>query len=391
MKHIIILMDGMADHALDILDHKTPMMVAQMTGLEDLCQKSQVGHVQTIPKGMNPSSDVANLGLLGYAPEKYHKGRGSFEALNLGVDLKEDQGVMRCNFISLSDHENFGDKEILDHSGGGLTDKEGKQLMHDLSCYLQPPGGTYILNKGYKHLLLLDQGVWLDNKGPHDILNVAIRFHSLEAAWMAYYAKAYEFLSAHPINRRRLDKKLRPANGVWFWGAGHAASLEAFDDMHKKKSVMIASADLILGLGKSAQMATIDVKSGQVFDKTQACIDAIKEDYDFIYLHLEDADDASHEGNLQKKIDALEDFDDDLLVPLVAYLNRQHMAYKLMVLPDHATPVDLRTHTCDAVPYLIYNSEKACKGPEVFKEKMTHAGAINFDSGQALLTYFLGQ
>lgn len=388
MKHIIILMDGMGDYPIESINNETPMLAAQMTAMNRLCKDSQVGFVKTIPDGMPSCSDVANLGILGYAPEIHHKGRGPFEAINLNIELKEDESVLRCNLITLSSEDKFLDKRILDPSGGLINDLDGKKLIHDLKTYIQPPVGRIVVNKGYKHLLILNDEK-IDNKGPHEILDVSIKFHQIDGEWMKYYEKAHEFLSEHPINKKRVNQGLIPANGIWFWGAGKKTNLESFDKLHHKKSVVIASVDLILGLGKCANMQTIDVKSCEIFDKTEACISVLQKDYDFIFVHLEDADDASHEGNLDKKIEAIEDFDEDLVLPLLAFLQHQKEPFKVMILPDHITPVELRRHTEEPVPYMIYNSEDIKDGPESFHENMNHPGSINFENGSDLLEYFL--
>jgi 2,3-bisphosphoglycerate-independent phosphoglycerate mutase len=393
MKYVVLLIDGMADRNNKKIENKTPLMVAHIPGMRALCQKSIFGKVATIPKGMPPSSDVGNLGLLGYEPEVYHKGRGAFEALSLGLKLKVEDLVLRCNLITLSEGNDFNNKIILNSSGGNLSALEGIKLMEDLIQACPPPKGTLIVNEGYKHLLLLKNTIdFPDVLGAHAYLHKKIKAIPLEKHILDYYEKAHEFLDKHPVNEKRLLKGLPKANGICFWGQGRLTNLTAFQDKYRLKPAMVASSGLLLGMATALGFSKYPLEASRKneFDKYLPLIlKSLDSGCDFVYIHLEGVDDAGHGGDLEEKIRLLENIDKSLLIPLIETLNKKSMDYRLMVTTDHATPVALQNHTCEPVPYFIYDSKHILNGTKDFSEEMKEKDKLDFDHGTKLFEYFI--
>ena len=392
MKYLVLLIDGMGDHVNEKLDNQTPMMVANIPNMRALCHKSIFGKVKTIPDGMAPSSDVGNLGLLGYEPEKFHRGRGGFEALDMALDLKVDDLVMRCNLICLSDALSYEDKIILDSAGGGIGSEDGSTLMEDLLKFCPPPVGKLFVNEGYKHLLHIENSLDVkDALGGHEYLQTAIKDLVIDKVWEDYYQVVNTFLDRHPINVKRNLAGLKKANGLWFWALGRPYDLQGFQEKYKLKPAMVATSSLILGMGKALAFKTYALKQiyRNNFEQYLSLVTKVLDsDCDFLYIHLEGVDEASHEGNLEKKIKLLEGIDAFLLGPLCHDLKARNMEYRLMVVTDHASPVALRKHTSEPIPYFIYDSEETHLGTLNFSESMDEKGQRDFNHGTKLFNYF---
>jgi len=385
MKHIIILIDGMADQAYKALNNKSPIQAADTPTLDAWAKGSQVGLVKTIPEGLPASSDVANLGLLGYDPLVYHRGRSGFEATYMGLDLEDENYLYRCNLITLSDHDCLADKVIIDPSGGMIAEDQGRQLMEDLIGAISPPYGSFYANKAYKHMWSSPQGTY-DSPGPHDLLGRPIKELEL-GPWQGFYEAAHDFLDRHPINKDRQARGLLKANGLWVWGKSQVSNLPSFKSLYHKKALLIGSTELILGMAQVMDMDWERVPSGDLKAKGQRVIDRLAA-YDFIYLHLEEGDEASHAGLLEKKVQIMSDIDKEILGPLNEHLG-QEAPYRVMVLPDHYTPVSLRSHLDLPVPYLIHDSNQTRRGILEWGETIDRETGQYYSNGPDLLKAFL--
>ncbi len=401
MKYIVLLTDGMADERYDELGGKSPLEAAQIPFLHELARQGEVGLVKTVPLHMAPGSDVANLALLGYDPERYHSGRSSLEAISMGVDLADTDVTFRCNLVTLSGEPAFGDRTMIDYSAGEIPSEESRILMRDLAGALNTEMFSFFGGISYRHLLLWHEGRQdLELTPPHDITGQPVREHLPRGAAAGPVAALLEqgaaFLADHPVNRDRRARGLRPANGIWFWGMATKPLLDPFREKFGLSGAVISAVDLIKGIGIAAGMKSIDVEgaTGNLHTnfegKREAANKVLEDGADFVYLHLEAPDECGHQGNLAGKIEAIEQIERRVAVPLVEELRAKGTPFRLMVLPDHATPVRTRTHNHEPVPYLIYDSTRPQDHPEqAYTEEAGRASGQVFDAGWALTAYFL--
>lgn len=400
MKYLIILADGMADDEIESLGYKTPLEVAHIPVINKLAQHGEVGLVNTIPEGMQPGSDIANLAVMGYPPEKYHTGRSPLEAASMGIPLKDTDVTFRCNLVTLSEEEPYEEKTILDHSSGDITTEESTKLILDIREYLEDEYIHYYPGVSYRHLILWDNG---PNDfvltPPHDILTKKINSYLPNGTHgdklLHMMKKSYNLLKDHPINKARKEKGLNPANSIWIWGEGKKPVLDSFTDKYNVKGSVISAVDLINGIGILAGLTPIKVEgaTGTIhtnFDgKANAAIQAFKDGDDFIYLHLEAPDECGHQGDLPGKIKSIELIDKKILEPVLNALKELGEPYKILILPDHKTPISVRTHTSDPVPYVFYDSTKSVfTGNNYFTEKSGKKSGVLFDNGPSLTSYF---
>lgn len=398
MKYIIMLCDGMADEPLEELNGQTPLSAAQTPNMDKMAPKSEIGMVRTVPEGMSPGSDTANLSVIGYDPKKYYTGRSPLEALSIGVDMKADDVSFRCNVVTLSEEEeNYEDKHILDHSADEITTEEAAVLVEALKEGLEREGYQFYTGISYRHLLIWNHGQILELTAPHDILTKRIgEYLPEDEVLREMMKKSYEILNHHPINEARRERGLRPANSAWFWGAGTRPSLSSFEELHHVKGAMISAVDLLKGIAVGAQMHNIDVEGANgglhtnYAGKAQAAVDALTKDgYDFVYIHVEAPDEMGHQGSMTDKIKAIENIDEQIIGPVTETLTGLGVDFRMLVLPDHPTPIRVRTHTGNPIPYMLYDSTKTYAGASVYTEESAQKSGVMREEGYRLMTHLL--
>lgn len=404
MKYVVVLADGMADQKLEELGNKSPLAYAYTPHIEKLVPYSEIGTVKTIPKGCPKGSDTANLSVLGYDPEKYYFGRSPLEALSIGVDLKGTDVTFRVNLITVSDEEEcYDEKKIIDYSAGEITTEEARILIQAIEENLGNTICKFYSGVSYRHLLVWDKGsVNVKLMPPHDILGrVAGEYKPQgdyqEALWKLM-KQSHEILKAHPINQSRIQRGLKPANSIWIWGEGTKPQLPSFKEKYGVEGAVISAVDLIKGIGIGADMQSIDVvgATGTLHTnyegKSHAAIDwLINQDKDFVYIHLEGPDECGHQGELDNKVKSIEYIDEKIIGPVLEALERNGLQYKFMILPDHPTPVKLRTHTDDMVPFMIYDNSqvKIAHENNAYTEEYAALTENKIHNGYTLMEYFL--
>jgi 2,3-bisphosphoglycerate-independent phosphoglycerate mutase len=368
MKYVVILGDGMADWPIAELGGKTPLFSAETPTLDALAPKSEIGMVNTIPEGMAPGSDTANLSVLGYDPRKYYTGRSPLEALSIGVDMTDSDVVYRCNIVTLTEDDvPYEEQVILDHSADEIPTEEAAVLLADVCRELENETCHFYTGTSYRHCMIWDQGKVLELTPPHDVLTQKIGQYLPKDEMLRYMQKrSYEILKKHPLNEARKARGLRPANSFWFWGAGTKPILTSFEGLYHKKGVMISAVDLLKGIAVGAGMDRIIVEGANgglhtnYEGKAQAAVEALtKNGYDFAYVHVEGPDEMGHQGSVEKKLQAISWLDTRLIRLVKEGLDASGEDYRMLVLPDHPTPVAVRTHVAEPVPYLLYDSRKA--------------------------------
>ena len=377
MKYIVILGDGMADEPLQQLGGKTPLEYARIPVMDDLAGKGEMGLAKTVPDSMKPGSDVANLAVLGYDPTKNYSGRSPLEALSVGVEIAEDEVVFRCNVVTLTDDEPYEQKTIVDHSSGEISTEDADVLMDTLRQHLQTEEFKFYTGTSYRHIMVWKQGKVLDMEQPHDHLGQKIgAYLPKEAAFRDMMEKSFLLLNDHPLNVQRAAAGKNKANSAWFWGAGTKPSLQSFQEKTGKKGAMISAVDLLKGIAVGAGMQVIEVPgaNGSLHTnyegKAQAAVKAVLEDgCDFAYVHVEAPDEMGHQGNVQHKIQAIEALDSRVVAPIKEAMDASGEPYRLLIMPDHPTPIRYRTHTSDPVPYILYDSTMQRKSVATYTEK----------------------
>lgn len=400
MKYVIVLGDGMADRPIEELGNRTPLEYARTPQMDALAAAGEIGMVHTIPEGMSPGSDTANLSVLGYDPKIYYSGRSPLEALSIGVDMKPTDVSLRCNIVTLSEEEeNYEDKKILDHSSGEISTEEAAILIEAVKKELETDVYKLYVGTSYRHLLIWDQGQVMDLTPPHDVLGQTVgQYLPKDAALKEMMKKSYEILVNHPINIERKKKGLNPANSCWFWGAGTRPSLSSFQEKTGLEGAMISAVDLLKGIAVGASMRNISVEGANgglntnYEGKAQAAVDALmKEDCDFVYVHLEAPDEMGHQGSVERKVQAIENLDARVIAPIKAGLEQAGADFRMLVMPDHPTPIALRTHTGDSVPYLLYDSMKIQKNSWKYNEKEAEQSGHSIARGCEMIDYLIGK
>lgn len=365
MKYLVILGDGMADKPIEALGNKTPLEYAKTPKMDELAAKGEIGMVHTIPDGMKPGSDTANLSVLGYNPRKYYSGRSPLEALSIGVPMKDTDIALRCNIVTLSEEEDtYEERTIIDHSSSEISTEDAAILLEAVRKELETDVYKFYVGTSYRHLLIWDKGEVVDLVQPHDVLGQQIGPNlPQDTVLREMMKKSYDILVNHPINIERKKKGLNPANSCWFWGAGTRPALSSFEEKTHKSGAMISAVDLLKGIAVGASMKVITVEGANgglhtnYEGKAQAAIDVLtKDNYDFVYVHLEGPDEMGHQGSMERKIQAIENLDARIIRPIAEGLEAAGEAYRMLILPDHPTPICIRTHTGDNVPYLLYDS-----------------------------------
>ena len=366
MKYVVVLGDGMADEPVKELGGKTPLEYADTPVMDRLASMGQMGLAYTIPEGMSPGSDTANLSVLGYDPRKYYTGRSPLEALSIGVDMEETDVALRANLVTLSEEGAYGEKVILDHSAGEISTREAEILLDAVRRELENDTFRLYTGTSYRHCLIWKNGRTEELTAPHDILEKPVGpYLPVREELLRMQERSYEILSAHPLNLERKSRGLNPANSLWFWGAGTRPALDSFQGKFGKKGVMISAVDLLKGIAVGAGLTNVIVEGANgglhtnYEGKAQAAVDALtKKGYDFAYIHVEAPDEMGHQGSTERKVQSIRYLDRRLIRPLTEGLEASGEDYRLLVMPDHPTPIRLRTHTADPVPWLLYDSTR---------------------------------
>ena len=399
MKYIVVLGDGMADEPLEALDGKTPLEYADTKMMDMLSKRGEVGMVHTIPDGMAPGSDTANLSVLGYDPRKYYSGRSPLEALSIGVPMKKSDIAIRCNIVTISDEEElFEEKTIFDHSSDEISTKDCAVLLQAVRERLQNETYQFYVGTSYRHCLIWDRGQVVELTPPHDVLGQKIgQYLPADPDLRRMMEESYQILKDHPLNIERKKNGLNPANCCWFWGAGTKPMLSNFEEKTGKKGLMISAVDLLKGIAVGAGMGVAKVEGANgglhtnYEGKAQAAVDGVlKQGYDFAYIHVEAPDEMGHQGSVGKKVKSIEYLDDRVIRPVVEAMDRSGEDYRLLILPDHPTPIRVRTHTAGSVPYLLYDSRKDLKSERLYNEREAAAGPF-IEKGFEILDYLFSK
>lgn len=398
MKYIVILCDGMADKPLEELGGKTPLEAARTANMDRLAEKAEIGMVRTVPDGMAPGSDTANLSVIGYDPKKYYSGRSPLEALSIGAEMGDKDVSFRCNLVTLSEEENsYKERVILDHSSGEIPTEEAAVLLDALKKGLEREGYAFYTGTSYRHLLIQKEGKVVELTAPHDILTRRIgEYLPKDQVLREMMVRSYDILKDHPINVQRRKEGKNPANSAWFWGAGTRPALTSFEEKNGVKGAMISAVDLLKGIAVGAGMHNIIVEGANgglhtnYAGKAQAAVKALTEDgFDFVYVHIEAPDEMGHQGSAENKIKAIEYIDDQVVGPVAEALRAAGTDFRMLILPDHPTPVRVRTHTSDPVPYLLYDSTKAEEGSGTYSEKTGRKSGKMLEEGYRLIDHLL--
>ena len=365
MKYLVVLGDGMADKEIEVLGNKTPLEYANTPTLDKYSKMSEIGLAHTIPEGMTPGSDTANLSVLGYDPKQYYTGRSPLEALSIGVDMKTTDVALRCNIVTVSiDDLPYEEKTIIDHSSSEISTEDAAVLLEAVRKELETDIYKFYVGTSYRHLTIWDKGEVVDLIAPHDVLGRVIgQYLPKDEILREMMKKSYNILSNHPINQQRIKDGLNPANSIWFWGAGTRPMLSSFEGKTGKKGAMISAVDLLKGIAVGADMKVVEVEGANgglntnYEGKADAAVKVLLEDgYDFAYIHIEAPDEMGHQGNVDHKVKAIEYLDERVIKRVIEAFEAKGEDFRMIVLPDHPTPIAIRTHTADPVPYMLYDS-----------------------------------
>lgn len=402
MKYVVVLCDGMADYPVPALGGKTPMMVAKKPHIDALAAKAEVGLVRTVAPGLKPGSDVANMSVLGFDPHRFYTGRSPMEAASIGIDMKDSDVSLRTNLVTLSDKgEPFADKVIEDYCADDISTEEARQLIEAVQAAFG--GGKYDFYTGvsYRHCLIWHGGTTeLGNMTPpHDITGKVIGPHLSTAETarplLEMMEKSFDLLKDHPVNKARVAAGRRPANCIWLWGEGKRPALRPFEALYGIKGGMVSAVDLLKGIANCAGMEVAEVPGATGYidtdfeGKAKAALDLLTRN-DLVYVHFEAPDECGHRNEPENKVKAIEMIDSRVL-PILEKGLEQYEDYKILLLPDHPTPIVTRTHASDPVPYLLYQKSAPKTGVDTINEETAKATGIYMENGPAMMPHFLGQ
>jgi 2,3-bisphosphoglycerate-independent phosphoglycerate mutase len=399
MKYMLILADGMADYKIKELGGQTPLQYAHTPNMDYLAKTSRIGMVRTVPPNFPPGSDVANLSVMGYNPEKYYSGRSPLEAVSMGVDLGADDLAFRCNLVTLSPETEYRTKTMLDYSAGEISSKEAGELIASLKMHLDSKTRRFHAGISYRHLMVWQGAI---NKNfiltpPHDISNKKIADY-LPAGkdgqvLLNMMMQSEAVLSNHPVNEARRNKGQNPATSIWFWGEGSKPALDSFAQKYQLKGSVVCAVDLVRGLGICAGLTPVQVAGAtggiktNFAGKARAALDELKRGQDFVYVHIESPDEAGHQGEIATKVWSIEKIDREVLGLVISELN-DFDDIKIMLLPDHPTPIEVRTHTSEPVPFLLFDKNRPVSSVGIYNEEAAARGQF-IKNGYELMDEFI--
>lgn len=400
MKYVVILIDGAADTPVDELGKKTPLEVAYKPNIDNIASKGEVGMVTTVPEGFPPGSDVANLAVFGYDPQRYYTGRSPLEAASIGVPLKLSDTTFRANVVTLSDEDDYADKKMIDYSSDEITTEEAHILIDAVNKELKCDEYEFFGGTSYRHLL-----VWhnkenrFDLTPPHDISGKVVgEYLPEDKTLLNLMHKSYHILKDHPVNIDRVKRGLNPANSVWIWGNGTKPDLDTYAEKFAITGTVVSAVDLIKGIGHCAGLNVVDVEgaTGTVHTnfegKAEASINALKNGSDFLYIHLEAADEAGHRHEIENKVKAIELIDKKIVEPVLNYFKETGEDFNMLIMPDHPTPLSIMTHTSEPVPYILYKSNNEINSEvKSYTEDNAKQTGITTDFGYKLINKLLNK
>jgi len=419
MKYIVIIGDGMADLPISELNGRTILQSAHKPNMDYMAKHGRVGLAMTVPEGYAPGSDVANMSIFGYDPAIYYTGRSPLEALSMGVSLSEGDLAFRTNLITIGNADgtvgptnpNFFDAHILDYSGGHISSEEAEELIRTVEKELGNAQFKFYPGISYRHLLVSKNNFGKEGMftPPHDVSGKKVSDHlpkhspaDIESekrmrVFIDMMAASYDILTNHPVNQKRIAEGKLPANCIWFWGQGNAPAFRPFQELHNKTGAVISAVDLLKGIGICAGLDVIDVEGATGFldtnykGKADAAIASLK-DKDFVFVHIEAPDECGHIGDYQKKMQAVEDLDSKIVAPLLEFAKSAGEPCRLLVMPDHPTPVSLKTHTSDPIPFILYDTrESDADAVEIYDEISARSGSFKTVYAPDLISILIGK
>ena len=401
MKYLVLLCDGMADTPHAALNNKTPMQCAHKPNMDRLAATAEVGLCRTVADGLKPGSDVANLSVMGYDPTVCYTGRSPLEAASIGIDLRDTDVTLRCNLVTLSNEENFSDKRMVDYCAGDISTSEANEIIKTVEEKLGNEIYRFYAGVSYRHCLVVDNGTTElgEMTPPHDISGKVIgeylSTHPNAQPLLELMKKSGEILKDHPVNLARRAKGLNEANYIWLWGEGTRPAVQNFKEKNGVSGCVVSAVDLLKGIGKCAGMETPEVEGATGYldtdfeGKTNAGIEAFKHGTDLVYLHFEAPDECGHRGEADNKVRAIEEIDSRVLTLMLGYLENCGDDYRILIMPDHPTPLDTKTHSREPVPYLIYDSRRKLDGVAVFTEENATATGRFIEHGPDVMQKLL--
>lgn len=400
MKYVVVLYDGMADYPVPALGGETPMSVAKKPNFDALAQKAEVGLVRTVAEGLKPGSDVANLSVLGYDPKNCYTGRSPLEAVSIGVKLKDDDVTLRCNLVTLSDEENYEDKTMVDYSAGDISSAEAKELIEAVEEAFGNEIYKYYNGVSYRHCLVWSHGT--TDLGtmtpPHDISGRVVGEYLSKSEnakeLIDMMKRSYDVLKDHPVNKKRIAEGKRPGNSIWLWGEGRKPMLESFEKLYGLKGGIISAVDLLKGIALSAGMNAPEVEGATGYidtnfeGKAQKAVEELENGCDLVYVHFEAPDECGHRNEPENKVKSIELIDSRVL-PIILKGLEKYDDYKIMILPDHPTPIVTMTHASDPVPYMIYHKKHEIQGVDTINEETAKQTGNYVDFGPGMMKKFI--
>lgn len=401
MKYLVVLCDGMADTPSDYLNGHTPMELAHKPNIDSLARSSEVGLCRTVADGLKPGSDVANLSVIGYDPSVCYTGRSPLEAASIGIDLKDTDVTLRCNIVTLSDESDYNDKTMVDYCAGDISTAEAKEIIKTVQEKLGNEIYSFYAGVSYRHCLVVNNGTTDlgDMTPPHDISGRVIGEYLSKSEnakpLIDLMKKSYDILKDHPVNQKRIAEGKNPANSIWLWGEGTKPLLRNFKEKYGINGAVISAVDLLKGIGICAGMHTPDVDGATGYidtnfsGKADAAVCEFKNGCDLVYIHVEAPDECGHRCEPQNKVKSIELIDELVLAPVKQYLDESGEAYRILICPDHPTPLITKTHSREPVPFMIYDSQKKASGVEVFTEKTAAATGLFVEHGPSIMNRLL--
>lgn len=400
MKYVVVLYDGMADYPVPALGGKTPMMCAKKPNMDYLAQHSEVGLIKTVADGLKPGSDVANMSVMGFDPMKFYTGRSPLEAASIGIDMKPSDVSLRCNLVTLSeDDKPYEEKTIEDYCADDISTEEAEEIIKTIEEELGTDEFRFYSGVSYRHCLIWANGTTDlgTMTAPHDITGKVITDYLSTAEnakpLIEMMKKSYDILKDHPVNIARKAQGKRPANSIWLWGEGTRPAMKSFEEIFGIKGSVVSAVDLIKGIGGCAKMEVAEVEGATGYldtnfeGKANAALDLLERN-DLVYIHFEAPDECGHRNEPENKVKAIEMIDSRVL-PILFDGLKKYDDYKIMILPDHPTPIVTRTHASDPVPYLIYHKNNEITGVDTINEETAKETGNYIDFGPGIMPHFL--